>query len=44
MLQRPGLFGVPLWALWLRLPLQAALIGLIAWSTGVFRAAAPRGH
>jgi uncharacterized membrane protein len=44
MLQRPELFGVPLWALWLRLPLQAALIGLIAWSTGVFLAAAPRGH
>jgi uncharacterized membrane protein len=44
MLQRPELFGVPLWALWLRLPLQAALIGLIAWSTGVFRAAAPPGH
>lgn len=33
MLQRPELFGVPLWALWLRLPLQAALLWLIVWST-----------
>ena len=33
MLQRPDLFGVPLWALWLRLPLQAALLWLILWST-----------
>jgi len=31
MLQRPELFPVPLWALWLRLPIQAALLGLIAW-------------
>lgn len=33
MLQRPELFGVPYWALVLRLPLQAALLALIAWST-----------
>ena len=33
MLQRPELFGVPYWALILRLPLQAALLALIAWST-----------
>lgn len=33
MLQQPELFGVPLWALWLRLPLQAALLWLILWST-----------
>lgn len=33
MLQRPELFGVPLWALWLRLPVQAALLWLILWST-----------
>ncbi len=33
MLQRPELFDVPYWALLLRLPLQAALIALIAWST-----------
>jgi uncharacterized membrane protein len=35
MVQRPDLFAVPYWALVLRLPLQAALLGLIAWSTGV---------
>lgn len=33
MLQRPDLFPVPLWALWLRLPVQAALLWLILWST-----------
>ena len=33
MLQRPELFGVPQWALWLRLPVQAALLGLIWWAT-----------
>lgn len=33
MLQRPELFHVPLWALWLRLPIQAALLALIWWST-----------
>lgn len=33
MLQHPELFGVPYWALVLRLPLQVALLALIAWST-----------
>lgn len=33
MLQRPDLFPVPLWALCLRLPIQAALLWLIWWST-----------
>ncbi len=33
MLQRPELFAVPVWALWLRLPIQAALLALIAWCT-----------
>ena len=32
MLQRPELFAVPYWLLVLRLPLQAALLALIAWS------------
>jgi uncharacterized membrane protein len=32
MLQRPDLFDVPYWALVLRLPLQVALLALIAWS------------
>lgn len=31
MLQRPELFGVPYWVLVARLPLQAALLTLIAW-------------
>ncbi len=39
MLQRPELFGVPIWALWLRLPLQVALLALIAWSTSRPRSA-----
>jgi uncharacterized membrane protein len=34
MLQRPELFPIPYWALVLRLPLQVALLALIAWSTG----------
>jgi uncharacterized membrane protein len=38
MLQRPELFDVPYWALVLRLPLQVALLALIAWSTGYRRA------
>ncbi|MES2972848.1 MAG: hypothetical protein V4757_04535 [Pseudomonadota bacterium] len=38
MLQAPELFGVPYWALVLRLPIQVALLVLIEWST---RAAAP---
>jgi uncharacterized membrane protein len=34
MLQRPDLFAaIPMWALWLRLPIQAMLLVLIAWST-----------
>lgn len=33
MLQEPQLFPVPVWALWLRLPIQAALLWLIAWSS-----------
>jgi uncharacterized membrane protein len=32
MLQRPELFNVPYWALVLRLPLQLALLALIAWA------------
>lgn len=33
MLQRPELFGVPYWVLVLRLPVQVALLALIAWCT-----------
>ena len=34
MLQRPELFpAIPLWALWLRLPVQAGLLCVIYWST-----------
>ena len=33
MLQRPELFNVPVWALWLRLPIQVAMLWLILWST-----------
>lgn len=33
MLQHPELFEVPYWALLLRLPVQVALLWLIAWST-----------
>lgn len=37
MLQRPELFpAVPYWALVARLPVQVALLALIAWSCGVF--------
>lgn len=32
MLQRPELFDIPYWALLLRLPVQVALLALIAWS------------
>ena len=39
MLQQPELFpSVPYWALIARLPLQVALLALIAWSTSVFAA------
>ena len=34
MLQRPELFDIPYWLLILRLPVQVALLALIAWSTG----------
>ncbi|MDB5827342.1 MAG: hypothetical protein JWQ73_1562 [Variovorax sp.] len=38
MLQRPELFpSIPYWALILRLPIQVALLALIAWSTAVPR-------
>lgn len=33
MLQRPELFNIPIWALWLRLPIQVALLWLIWWCT-----------
>lgn len=33
MLQYAELFYIPYWALVLRLPLQVALLALIAWST-----------
>jgi uncharacterized membrane protein len=33
MLQRPELFKIPMWVLWLRLPLQVGLLWLILWST-----------
>jgi uncharacterized membrane protein len=33
MLQQPELFDIPYWMLILRLPVQVALIALIAWST-----------
>lgn len=38
MLQRPDLFGIPTWLLILRLPVQAALLALILWSTARPRA------
>jgi uncharacterized membrane protein len=37
MLQHPELFDVPVWALVLRLPLQAVLLWLIVWCTRPFR-------
>ena len=37
MLQRPELFGIPYWLLILRIPLQVALLALIAWSTWPWR-------
>jgi len=33
MLQQPELFAIPYWMLVLRLPIQGALLALIAWST-----------
>ena len=40
MLQQPDLFGVPYWALVLRLPIQLALLVLIAWAA-VWKPSAP---
>lgn len=37
MLQRPELFDVPYWALLVRLPIQLALLALIAWCTQLRR-------
>jgi len=37
MLQHPDAFNVPMWALVVRLPVQVALLLLIAWSTGPWR-------
>lgn len=41
MLQQPELFDVPYWALVLRVPVQVALLVLIAWSTSMLDS---RGH
>ena len=44
MLQHPELSPIPLWALWLRLPVQLALLALlalIAWSTAGGRRDSP---
>lgn len=41
MLQQPELFDVPYWALVLRVPVQVALLALIAWSTSILDS---RGH
>lgn len=41
MLRHAELFDVPVWALWLRLPLQGALLALIAWATGLARVGVP---
>lgn len=37
MLQRPELFPIPWWLLVARLPLQLALLGVIAWASGMIR-------
>jgi uncharacterized membrane protein len=44
MLERPELFPFPLWALWLRLPIQLALLALIAWCTSPDRRHASAAH
>ena len=44
MLQHSDLFAVPYWVLALRLPLQVALLALIAWSTGAANALRPKGE
>jgi uncharacterized membrane protein len=33
MLQQPELFAIPMWALWVRLPIQVGLLWLIWWCT-----------
>ena len=37
MLQQPELFGVPIWALWLRLPIQVGLLWMIWCSTAALQ-------
>ena len=37
MLQQPEMFGVPMWALWVRLPIQVGHLWLIWWSAAVDR-------
>jgi uncharacterized membrane protein len=44
MLQRPDLFAVPYWALVLRLPLQVALLALIAWLARQCKAGSVKAH
>jgi len=41
MLQEPSLFDIPYWALLLRLPLQVALLAVIAWSCWPVRRDSP---
>lgn len=41
MLQRPELFGIPVWVLVARLPLQGALLALILWSTRPLQPGSP---
>ena len=43
MLQRSDLFGIPLWILVARLPLQLALLALILWSTRTPATDGPNG-
>lgn len=43
MLQAPELFpAIPVWALWLRLPIQVALLALIVWCTSAAPVASQR--
>lgn len=44
MLQHPDLFGLPYWILVLRLPVQLALLALIAWSTGALNLFRPEAR
>ena len=41
MLQQPELFAVPYWVLVVRMPVQVALLALIAWSTAATSSRAP---